>query len=407
MTNKSNELDVKLLDMVRRELQELNKYLLTDSPPSAKEGIGLYNGLSGLCLYLYQNYKISNDEEILVQLYSHLDRLLDNIDRREYINGSFSSGMAGCSWMMKFLSENDIIEELESDLIEEINLVLFNNMKQELLDGNIDQLNGAIGIARYFLKAEKYDFVEMTVLHLKSISITNDEETKWLSENWINKENYYNFSLAHGTTGIIQFLHQCYLQNILKDECENLIMGGVKFLLSNIQDYSKGDSFFPNSIKAIDYRKSQNAFQFSRMAWCYGDLGIFYTLFNLAPLISSIDLKKIAIEGFLKLSERIRPESTLLVDPGFCHGTAGVSYLFLKMWLATGEKKFKETAEFWLWKTLKYKKNNEYIFLTGNFENRAFKGSRAFLDGACGVAMIYLAFLDTSDTRWDECVLLN
>ena len=403
--DKHEKINMKLLYSVTRELTELNEYLLAEG--SMKGSIGLYNGLSGLCLYLYQNYKLYEDQVSLGQLYSHLDKLLENIEQKGYINGSFSSGMAGCSWMMKFLQENDVIEELESDLMDEIDLALSNIMTEELSQGNIDQLNGAIGIARYFLKVGKCSFVEMVVLHLKSISIVTEDEIKWISENWISKDKYYNFSLSHGITGILQFLYQCYSQNILKDECENLIKGGVNFLLNNLQEYSIGECFFPNSIKATDYRKGQNVFQSNRMSWCYGDLGIFHTLFRLAPVVTSIDLKKIATEGFLKLSHRKKPESTLLVDPGFCHGTAGVAYLFLKMWLETGEKKLKETAEFWLWETLKYKKNNEYIFLTGNIENRSFIGNRALLDGACGVAMVYLAFLNPHDTKWDECFLLN
>lgn len=136
-------------------------------------------------------------------------------------------------------------------------------------------------------------------------------------------------------------------------------------------------------------------------------MGIFFTLYSIGDLFPDLKLKEISLIGFLNLARRKDPNNTILVDAGFCHGTAGVTYLFLKMALKTNNSILREAAEFWIKETLSYNKNDGYEFLIGSFQGRAFKKDSSFLEGLYGVAMVYLSFLNPRLLEWDECLLLN
>lgn len=126
----THKIDAALALSLHKELTGLNDYLVNDD--STYPRIGIYNGLSGLCLYLFQRYRANKDEEILKELYRQLDRLINCLEEREKIDWSYSSGMAGCAWMLEFLAGHDIIEQNDNKLFEKIDAVLFNQMQEEL-----------------------------------------------------------------------------------------------------------------------------------------------------------------------------------------------------------------------------------------------------------------------------------
>ncbi|RZK43394.1 MAG: hypothetical protein EOO90_03805 [Pedobacter sp.] len=403
--NPKHKINPELIEALKIELEQLKDSLLADQ--SLEGNIGLYTGGAGHCLFFAQRFLSSNEYEALALVHDYMDSLASALDSNERLDLSFSSGMAGCGWVIEYLVEKDVIDPASSEVFDEIDNVFFKDMKRRLMIGDLDQINGAIGIARYFLKKGKYQFVEFTIEHLDQVKITEKDEFKWVTCGLDEDVDYYNFGLAHGIPGIMHFLRECYDRQICAETCLRLMKGGVLALLNNIQDYQTARSYFPNTIPATEYKSGSNRFQTSRMAWCYGDMGVFYCLFSLADILPELQLKKIAFDGFMTIANKKDIEITVLIDPGFCHGTVGVAYIFFKMWLKTGETKLKIAAEYWLWETIKLKSNNEYQFLTGSFKDRKFQHRSNLLEGSCGVAMVYLSILNPHLTSWDECLLMN
>lgn len=305
-----------------------------------------------------------------------------------------------------------MIDPDRDDLLNDIDLLLYSHMKHLINEGEIDQLNGAIGIGRYFIRRKKYDYVELLIEYLNKTKISDGNEIKWKKDN-LQLQNVfsYDFSLAHGSAGIIHFLFTCYKKDIAKDTCLSLIKGATHFLLNNIQDVDQVGSCFPSSIPCKEYKSGFNNPYLSRLSWCYGDLGIWYVLYHVADLFNDAGLKQKTIHGLLKNTERTSFEQTLVVDAGFCHGSAGIAYLYQKMWQFTQVQDFKDCAQFWLQKTIDYGKQlseiEGYKFLIGNFEERAYRPCKSLLEGSAGVAIVYLMYLHPQLSNWDECMLLS
>lgn len=188
------EVNKELTLLLENELIEINDYLLASKNRSPR--LGLYSGSSGSCLYLCQYHKATKDTSILEQLYNLLDDLIKRLDEQKKINCAFSSGMAGIGWMLEYLSDSNIIEKTDNELFDQIDILLFEHMKKELADNNIDQLNGAIGIGWYFLRRKKATYLNIIIDYLNNTKVTDENETKWYSEDWDTKTNFYNFSLA-------------------------------------------------------------------------------------------------------------------------------------------------------------------------------------------------------------------
>lgn len=397
-----------LYSETKNELDRLNGFYLQDE---ALNSIGLYTGIAGQCLLMAQNYLISKDPVFLERCYSHLDLLCKHIESDKDIICSFASGIAGCGWIIQYLADNDIIDSDTDSILDEIDEVLYSRIKYLLEIGDSDLLNGALGIGTYLIKRKKNKYVEVLINFLNSTKISENNEIKWVKEGQTDSFRSYDLGLAHGSAGIIHFLLLCYKSNILKETCKELIDGSVSFLLNNIQDFNEIGCFFPSIIAVEEYNSKINKPSFSRLSWCYGDLGIWYTLYRVSILFSNLELQKNAVAALIKTSERIDFEQTHVIDAGFCHGSSGIAYIYHKLWINTKNAAFKESANFWLRKTLDFNKDlpgtESYQFLIGNFDGRSFQKYDALLEGSSGVAIVYLNFLYPKFSQWDDCMMLS
>ena len=149
-------------------------------------------------------------------------------------------------------------------------------MISEIKSMNFDYLHGALGFGIYFLsriqknrKVENYLIELVNELEKESkIDIKNSLRWPPLKMTKDTKGVISNLSLSHGMASIIVFLSKVYNQNILKEKNYKLLDGAITYILSNHLDSSIFYSCFPSMI--VESEKSSN----SRLAWCYGDLGI-------------------------------------------------------------------------------------------------------------------------------------
>jgi hypothetical protein len=87
------------------------------------------------------------------------------------------------------------------------------------------------------------------------------------------------------------------------------------------------------------------------LAWCYGDPGIGLSFLQAGLYTNSKVMTEYGIEILDHSSKRICLEENMVYDPFFCHGTIGVSMIFLNAFKITGIGTFKFSSEFWLNKT--------------------------------------------------------
>lgn len=364
----------------------------------------------GGCLLLQGIFlKLSGDERYRAASLKAEAFMIGKINASERLSPVFCDGLAGWGWLMIYLKELGILNEFDDTILDDVDEAVAGSLDAMLDNRNYDLFYGTLGIGIYFLKRKKTRLVEKILHHLSENGIKDGDEIKWTQFRPVKSAApRYDLGLPHGITGILYFINKCYRENVLPALCETLLKQGITFFLNNIQDEEKVQSFFPYWIATSKYDDRKNNPARSRLGWCYGDLSTLYTLLQLAQTVKDSGLENVVIKMLLRTCERREPAETDIEESGFCHGTSGVGYIYLKLFRQTKLPVFKETADYWYHQTCKM--GNEqgpagYLFHSG--QELGIPVSNV-LEGLGGVTLSFLAYLypDLGD-NWDECLFLS
>ncbi len=101
------------------------------------------------------------------------------------------------------------------------------------------------------------------------------------------------------------------------------------------------------------------------------------------------------------------------MDPGLCHGAAGVAHVFHRLFLTTREPRFADAARLWFARTLAMQGEHRGFAGFAAYEPDAqgklgWAADPGFLMGAAGVTLALAAALaDEADPGWDRVLLLS
>ncbi|MFT3750018.1 MAG: lanthionine synthetase C family protein [Agriterribacter sp.] len=386
------------------------KHTRVDSP-------ALLSGMSGLVLMMGIMNSYFPDKRLEKKIEECILNVLNQIENSNYLLSNFCNGLAGIAWMFAFLKESKFKAKLNSmfdveSFLNETDERLSATLPAMVKDKDFDLLHGAMGIALYFLERGRNDEVKMVIEAIYDAKIENAQEIMWSRfDKYQTQKDIYDFGLAHGNAGILYFLSKCYSANISKTTCEKLIAGNVSFFLNNIQTNNQVHSFFPFYIAKDDYKSGKNNAFYSRIGWCYGDLGILHSLLLTSIATNNTTLYSTVTQMLIKSCYRRTKEETSLHDSQFCHGTSGVGYLYLSIYKLTATQIFKETSDFWFSEVLKDGVDNNrgvagYLFEMG--ENVGWVEMYDLLSGISGVSLSLLAHLqDEKMPMLDKCFFLS
>ncbi len=369
---------------------------------------GLMGGKFGIALYFLYYAKLVDKQEP----YDHGLELLSSVF--EDVNNGFNyhthaGGLAGIGVVMEILNNADLVDSDTNELLCGLDEYLYKRMIHDIKEGDYDFLHGAVGLAFYFLKRLSGEnsgkYLEEFLEELDKIAIKDEQGIRWISE--LDKEKRakgFNLSLSHGLASIIAFLSKLYSINIAKEKVFELLKGAVKYLLNQQQDVSKYDSNFPSWICETEPSK------YSRMAWCYGDLGIGIALWLAGNNTNNEAWKAKAVEVLLQTTKRRSVEETGVVDAGLCHGAAGIAHIYNRMYNYTNIKDFKESAIYWFNKTIEMAFHKDT--LSGYKVHRVEKHGGpyenfAFLEGIAGIGLAFISAISDTEPAWDEVLLLS
>lgn len=183
-----------------------------------------------------------------------------------------------------------------------------------------------------------------------------------------------------------------------------MLDGAVLFLLNNRLDINKYSSYFPNLSLDSELPKS------SRLAWCYGDLGISVALYQAGKITQNREWINKSVEILLHSTKRRTFETTFAIDGGLCHGTAGIAHIYNRMYKCTSIEDFKLTSDFWFSETLKMAKFPDGLagfkaWRTPERGNWALESG--FLEGIAGIGLAMISAVSDIEPNWDECLLLQ
>jgi lantibiotic modifying enzyme len=382
------------------KIEEIADYLCRHS--DATTGYGLFTGKTGVALFFYYYHRLTGDRSYLDRIRDLLNEAINDMNAQGMPYFSHCDGISGAAWCIDFLYEENILD-FGSDVIfgpDFLNIV-GSQAKGYLRQNNFDYLHGAIGLLLYLI--DRGIDVGNSIEMLLTMADEQPESIKWRSPNHKQKsEDCFNLSLAHGNSSILHLLCASLAtgeNDRIKDKIEKL----VNFILNCKRLPGLTFSFFPNLIPIPERFEYED----SRLAWCYGDLGISYLLYRAGCKLDNKSLQLEALQILEETTKRRSDKETFIADANFCHGTIGIAHIYNRLFCLSGMDSFKDAAEFWYDRTIAYGNVEDGA---AGYETWRVGGSEkvtTLLEGISGVGLGLISAVSDISPAWDKFVLLD
>jgi lantibiotic biosynthesis protein len=378
-----------------------------------RRGSGLAGGSSGLAFffhYLAEARPERGHDETALDL---LERAIEGTAELQAPPGLYG-GFSGVAWTLEHLRgrlfEGDGGGE---DPGEDVASVLSDFLGRTPWRLDYDLISGLVGYGVYALErlplSGGAECLRKVVARLSETAETRPEGISWRTTPELirpqDRETYpegnFNLGVAHGVPGVIGFLGEACAAG-MEIEARPLLDGAVAWLLAQKLPPEAGSVFGYST--APGHEPSP-----ARLAWCYGDLGIAASLLLAARAVGQEKWEREALEIARACAARA-PEASGAVDAGICHGTAGISHLFNRLYQATGDPALREAALFWLERTLELRKPGQGVggyamYVPDAQGTMGWHGDPGFLTGTAGVALALLAAATPVEPEWDRVLL--
>lgn len=371
-----------------------------------KNAPGLYNGMSGVALFLsyYDDYCKSNEHQFMMEeIISNCFECIES----NWAGSNFCSGLSGILWVIKHLASKEKIN-IDNDF-SDLDELLINEMHVFAKNRHFDFLHGSNGIFYYLLQEPEPNNVVTLALqaqigYLREGSLSNGRQVFW--ESYINPtdpKKVLNLSLSHGMASTVVFLSMFAKKFPENEEAQFLLRGVSSFLMSSRNPKtSEYYSLYPGTIP------KDGQFGNSRMGWCYGDVGHAVGMHLAASICNEESWKEEARMIMQHSAGRRDLKRDLVRDAGICHGTAGLAHIFNRFYQYFGENEFHEAALFWYDETLKMATFSDglagYKMLHGQ---AGWRNEIDMLEGIAGIGLTLLAGLDNREPVWDAALLIS
>lgn len=373
--------------------------------------IGLHGGTSGIALFLaYYDRIIRKENEVSQRVIDILEHNIKQIESGK-LQHTICSGISGFGWLCEHLRQLGMLGREDIEFLDDLDPFLYQQMMIDIKGGNYDFLHGALGVGTYFLsrfdKKEVPEYLNdlLTELEKSAIECENGE-VKWISVlKQETGEKGFNISLSHGMSSIAAFLVRLYQLNFETERVERLLTKTMIYILDQIT-YTEGSvSYFPSYSK-----ESSTGNHFSRLGWCYGDLGIAYVLWEAAIVLKNKEWEEIAIQILLHNSKRRDLQINVINDAGLCHGSAGVAHIFWSLYQNTRLEIFRETTDYWLDITMQMAKYEDGLAGYKAYYSEEKGGSAnsdSLIEGISGIGLAFLSHIKDNEVAWGECFMLT
>jgi hypothetical protein len=306
-------------------------------------------------------------------------------------------GLAGTGWTIARLAGGD-----EADGV----CVSIEEALVRLLDRKPASFDLVAGIAGFGMFAlERHDtptgarFATNVLDHLDRLSRPHAGGIAWFTSpddltadhRALSPAGYWNLGLAHGAPGVIAVLARFIDAGIEVDRASRLCDGAMAAVLAHARPSSDGDRY------PIWHPDADAP---SRVAWCYGDLGVAFAILAAARARRRDDWRDHALELVHGVARRARAD-TRVVDAGLCHGAAGNGHLFNRLYQATGDDEFRVAALTWFDDALALRRPDGIAGFAAAVDH-GWEPATDLLNGAVGIALALHAAISDDEPGWDR-----
>ena len=389
-------------------IENIYKELIKSELP---ENIGLHAGTSGIALFIaYYDRVIHRERGISQRVMDILEYNIRYIDSGSGLH-TISNGISGFGWLCEHLKKLGMLNKEDIEFLDHLDPFLHRKMMVGIRRGDYDYLHGALGVGTYFLsrydKKEVPGYLDELLTELEKSGIPCENNAiKWISIlNRDTGEEGYNISLSHGMSSIAAFLIRLHQLNFETERVDKLLRRTIIYILDQIIYTEDSLSYFPSYSK-----ESSSGNYYSRLGWCYGDLGIAYVLWRAAFVLKNREWENTALRILRHNSNRRDLQENGIRDAGLCHGSAGVAHIFWNLYLNTRAQEFREAADYWLNVTINMAKYNDGSAGFKAWRTEKFGGlvkSNSLLDGISGIGLVLQSHLKNNETDWDESLMLS
>jgi hypothetical protein len=335
-------------------------------------------------------------------------RLLAESMRR--FNGSqglgLSGGAARIGWTIAHLAS----AEIAGDMCARLDRLLAHALADGWI-GEYDLCSGLVGFGVYALErgAAGHRLAMRVLDHLERTATGDGDGIAWHTAPELllpahlerAPDGYWNLGLAHGIPGVIALLSRFIAAGIEIPRSRALLDGAVRYLLA------VPDPRGPDTGRYPPWQPTTRPAS-TRLAWCYGDLGV------AAALLGAASRAKVPVwrEG-LALARTCAARTLAqahIHDASICHGAAGIAHLFHRMARATGDEQLYTAARAWIVETLRMRTDVGIGGFPRVFEAAGeleLDDDASLLTGAVGVALVLHAAISEVEPRWDRLLLVD
>lgn len=393
-------------EKITRIREELIQHIAHDTS-GEQPNQGVLSGNPGLSLFFYYHYKQTGNEADLSLMEDLIANHLNQVETL-VLNPYYCNGLAGFNWLMRFYAREEMLELSGSmhEILGMLDVYVQDAYSLALEVGNFDFLHGSCGLLHYLLNtqdAARYarDFVR----RLDETKISIDEDRiAWISNiTFLDRnEGVFNFGLAHGMPAILLMLSRIIREHHLEDDrkARELLAGCARFILSEKLD-AGCESMFPHYFSDNVPRAE------SRLAWCYGDLGICIALWTAGEVLNDPFFKEEAITICLKTTKRKAPIDTGVMDTGICHGSAGVALLYLRLHQLTGVEDFRLASDFWIEDTMQRANFDDGQAGFKMWTKDGYINEVNVLNGIAGIGLVLLTHTMETPGQWEDILLIH
>lgn len=383
--------------------KKINDIVETLTAVNYKEmDLGLFTGISGISLFFFYLAKLKNSNYFYEFGYKLIEQVIEQISTKR-IPTNFVDGLAGIGWTIEHLYKNKFINGNSDFILSELDEHLLAHTNELNKNSQYDLFYGTMGYVSYLLARDKIDIISykkiIDYFKIESEQISKNEIV-WYSS-YANKKAI-NLGLAHGLPSVIIILIKLLTRTNKLIEYKELIYYPINYLLNKKnENYKAIGSLFPAYI-------SEDNEKGSRLAWCYGDMGIGIALLQASLAFNDnellIESKKIM--EFSALRKNLR--QNFVIDALICHGSSGIAHMFNRHYNQTKNKTYKESAKYWFQQTIEMgnQKGSSagYKFLTGN---GTWIKDYSLLNGIAGIGLALISAVSDIEPKWDEALLLS
>jgi lantibiotic modifying enzyme len=385
---------------------EKNQHGQADNEFSAQP-FSLGNGTAGVALFLAYLEKSGLFPGARQSAFAQMNRAIEAV-ANQYTSPALYGGFTGVGWAAEHVTK--LLAESSEDLNSDLDSAVEQFVGVSPWKDDYDLISGLVGLGVYCLERGSSPAanhaLELIVERLDETAERSEDAVTWFTPPSLlirmqtekHPDGFYNLGVAHGVPGVIALLGRIYASGIAKDKTSWLLERAVTWLLKQRLPAGANSSF----ADVIAAGGSNDC----RLAWCYGDAGIAAALLLAARCTGTKSWEEEAL-GIARRSALREPGTCGVTDACVCHGSAGLAHIFNRIYQATHDELYADTARYWLERTLQFREPGKGAagYLTwgmGEKETVELQPKLGLIQGIAGIGLVLLAAVSEIEPCWDR-----